>query len=38
MENKSVRDLFLERERETLSVYACMTSDSRGREDRKSVV
>ena len=32
MENKSVRDLFLERERETLSVYACMTADSKGRE------
>lgn len=32
MENKSVRDLFLERERDTLSVYACMTADSKGRE------
>ena len=33
MENKSVRDLFLERERESLSVYACLTSDSRGRDN-----
>ncbi len=32
MESKSVRDFFLEREKETLSAYACMTSDSRGRE------
>ena len=33
MEYKNVRDLFLERERESLSVYACLTSDSRGREN-----
>ena len=32
MENKSVRDFFLEREKDTLSAYAFMTSDSRGRE------
>ena len=32
MEQKSVRDLFLEREKESLSVYACPTSESRGRE------
>ena len=32
MDTNSVRDAFLQRERETLSVYACMTADSRGRE------
>ena len=32
MENKNVRDLFIEREKETLSVYACMTANSKGRE------
>ena len=32
MENKNVSDIFLERERETLSVYAFMTADTQGRE------
>ena len=33
MAEKSVRDIFLEREKENLSVYACPTADSRGRDN-----
>ena len=32
MPDTTIRDLFLEREKKTLSPFACLTSDTRGRE------
>ena len=32
----SIREFFLENERQTLSPYACLTSESRGREQYQS--